>query len=147
MEILSDFLIYSIDPNQNLLFAKWLRPVSSTEYRTGIDLMHKLILSQDAKLWFLDYTTISTPDKEDQAWTIEEAAKLIACPDCRLDKIAIVVSKDAFFLTVAKQIHNTIAVGQQNGLAVEHFTGIAVAFKWLTGIDSEAMDAPATDIG
>lgn len=63
------FLTLSFSPEQNFIYAQWLRPVSSQEYRHGIRMIAVCVTTLKAELALTDFSKIGTPPLDDQSCT------------------------------------------------------------------------------
>ncbi|MHC2991486.1 hypothetical protein OB13_07785 [Pontibacter sp. HJ8] len=63
------FMSISFSPGLKFLQAKWLKPVSSAEYRQAIRMTARSVAFLRAELVLVDITAMNAPSMEDQRWT------------------------------------------------------------------------------
>jgi len=93
MENLSDFIEFRIDTDKKLLYGKWLRNVTSTEYKAGLQEVGKLLNQYDMKLWLQNSEKLEPLNINDQKWLTEQfGILLIQFP---LQYIAVVTPRNS----------------------------------------------------
>ncbi|MFD2247557.1 STAS/SEC14 domain-containing protein [Pontibacter ruber] len=131
MKVLDDYLMYFTSAEKRLFYNKWLRPVTSAEFRQGAELVHNHIKKGRVELWLLDASNCNTQDRDDQEWTVSEIGKLISGEEALLRKVALVRSKDVFFNVIAEWIQEKLTQQFAPATVMKHFQTLPEAYEWL----------------
>lgn len=124
-----DYISLSYQEEALLLQAKWLRSVSSEEYRSGIEQMKLLILEKGAALLLIDSRRLRNVPFADQQWIKREVApELISS---RLQKLARVLTEDVFNYISFENLLQNITDEHKTGIEIAQFTTMESALAWL----------------
>ncbi|WP_439883312.1 hypothetical protein ACSX1A_09085 [Pontibacter sp. MBLB2868] len=79
---------YGVDPENKLLYSKWIAPFTSEQYRAGLQHLAEVIHNNHIKLWIHESIGINEIASLDQKWTTEVLALILV--QSTLEYLAIV---------------------------------------------------------
>ena len=126
---LIDYLSISLKKEERLLHTKWLRNVSSDEYREGITVVKELILQHQVELWLTDSRLLGHILFADQQWIKREMAPLIKSSN--LKRIARVLTEDVFHYISFENMIQRVKEEYDTSVELAQFSSLEAAFDWL----------------
>lgn len=133
MKVFGDYLMYFIMKESRMLYNRWLRPVSSAEFRKGAEELHRLLSECQVERWLLDASCCNTPARDDQEWVVARIGDVVKGEDVCLRKIALVKSNDVFFGVIAEWMQEELLKLHGETLRMRCFDSLADANRWLLG--------------
>lgn len=124
-----DYLFTSLKEEEKLLHMKWLRNVTSEEYRAGINVVKEMILHHRVERWLIDSRLIDSILFADQQWIKREIAPLIKFSS--LQKIARVLTEDIFNYISFENMIQQVIEEHDLQLDLAQFSSLEAAFDWL----------------
>lgn len=124
------FLYISLDEVNKLLHIRWLRPVSSEEYRAGILYCKQLVLEKRVERWLIDSRKLDHILFSDQQWIKREVA--MGVRESALRKLARVLTDDVFnYISFENMLQH---ITEEHGTPVEigQFSSEDAALNWLS---------------
>lgn len=125
----NDYLFISLNKEELLLHTKWLRSVTSEEYRAGIHAMKEVILENKVELWIIDSRLLGNILFADQQWIKREIAPLIKFSN--LQKIARVLTEDVFNYISFENMMQRAREEYDIVIELEQFSSLEAALDWL----------------
>jgi hypothetical protein len=122
----ADFLTVSHAADQRYLEARWARPVSSGEFREGMEAVYESIFGRRAELLLMDYRLAGTPTVSDQNWLVRRM--VTANETTPLRRSARLFSEDLFQRIVGEIIDEKV---ETYPYRVRAFESEALARQWL----------------
>jgi hypothetical protein len=129
-----DILSITFNPSIKLLSAKWLKPVSSSEYRQNVRMIARTIAFLRAELILVDVIALFTLSEEDQRWTSVFLRDAFA--KCSIKRSARVITSNDYQPEIMQRI--MLETGKLP-YEVKVFDGLDEAQQWLLeglGIDT-----------
>jgi hypothetical protein len=124
-----DYLYYCVDANKKLLYSKWLRPVSSEEYREGLHFLYDVVQSNSLILWLINNQNVEKLDVQDQKWLTEEYGLLLMGSPLKF--MANVFPESAEIALAIKAIRDKAYRIFGKGMIVDFFEDEETALAWL----------------
>ncbi|WP_162053160.1 hypothetical protein [Pontibacter pamirensis] len=124
-----DFLLLTLDKEEQLLRSTWLRNVTSDEYREGVTLMKNYILHHKVSFWLTDSRLLDTILFADQQWLKREIGPLLKSSS--LQRIARVLTEDVFNYIWLENIIQQIREEYEITVELAQFSSLEAAFDWL----------------
>lgn len=124
-----DFLLLTLDKEEQLLRSTWLRNVTSAEYREGVTVMKKYILHHKVAFWLTDSRLLDTILFADQQWLKREIGPLFKSSS--LQRIARVLTEDVFNYIWLENIIQQIREEYEITVELAQFSSLEAAFDWL----------------
>jgi hypothetical protein len=117
------------NPDLQLVKCHWLRAISSSEYRLGMQQTCQVIESHHPVRWIIDATRLIAPNMADQKWTTELIGHCMN--QVQLRKIALVLADDLFSEVVAEKISSRIMQMIRNPIKIASFNDFEKGMHWL----------------
>ena len=124
-----DYLYTALKEEEKLLHMRWLRNVTSEEYRAGINVVKDIILHHRVERWLIDSRLIDSILFADQQWIKREIAPLIKFSN--LQKIARVLTEDIFSYISFENMIQQVIEEHDLKLDLAQFSSLEAAFDWL----------------
>ncbi|MFD2247725.1 hypothetical protein [Pontibacter ruber] len=122
-----DYLLYLVDANKQLLYSKWLRSVSSDEYREGMSLLCEVLQKHNLCLWLHNNKHLTQLDVQEQRWVTEELGLLLVgsnlkylasiCPDHEGTSMSIKSVRDRAYRIYGKRVIAELFEDEETALA------------------------------
>lgn len=124
-----EYLYISVDEAVKSMHIRWLRPVSSNEYREALLYCKALIMEKHLERWLIDSRKLDHILFSDQQWIRRELADSVR--ESSLQKIARILKDDVFSYISFENMIQTIS--EEHGTAVEigQFSSEDAALFWL----------------
>ncbi|MBF9254563.1 hypothetical protein I2I11_14760 [Pontibacter sp. 172403-2] len=123
-----DYLEIKLYGEQNLLYAKWKRSVSSEEYRTGVRNLVRL-LQEEVYYLIIDSEKLPTLVIPEQQWLLREFCPLLA--NTKVRKMARIGNGDVFSYLVIDNLTEQASQTYSFQLAFKHCKTMEEAMEWL----------------
>ncbi|GAB3527910.1 hypothetical protein GCM10027443_04950 [Pontibacter brevis] len=124
-----DYLSISLKKEEQLLHSKWLRNVTSAEYREGVAAMKDIIIKESVSLWLTDSRLLDTIPFADQQWIKREIGPLFKSSN--LQRIARVLTDDVFNYISFENIMEQISKEHNVPVELAQFSSLEAAYDWL----------------
>ena len=121
-----NFLALSFNPTKKFLFANWLRPVNSTEYRHGIRMIALSITTLRVQFSLTDFSKVGALPLQDQTCTANFLKK--ALTNTSLQRCARIIPTDLGPMHAYEQVMRS---AQDLPYQVNAFTCVNAAQEWL----------------
>ncbi|NDK55322.1 hypothetical protein [Pontibacter fetidus] len=129
-----DYVIITLHTGSGILTVKWLRPVDSREYRTGIKETGKILLENNLEKLLVNNQLMDVLTADDQGWLAKISIEVISKSE--LKYLAIVSSTN-----MMQQLTNEaldVRVKQETPpFETQYFYMERDAMEWLQGIYKE----------
>ncbi|MFD2515363.1 hypothetical protein ACFSRY_15930 [Pontibacter locisalis] len=122
-------ITYGIDPEHKLLYSKWKGPFTSSQYREGLLHVAEAIHNNQIKLWLHESLRLEEIDMQDQKWTTEVFALILA--QSPLKHLAIVRPEKQQSRTIASMLREKAYRIFGKIIGVEFFGSVEEAKAWL----------------
>ena len=111
------------------MLARWLRNVTSEEYREGSTLLKELVREKQVAYWLMDSRRLSNVTFADQQWIKREIVPAVI--SAGLQKFARVLTEDVFNYISFENVMQQAIEADNTPVEIAQFTSLEAALAWL----------------
>lgn len=124
-----NYISIDVEADKDLVCTRWLKTVSSRNYRSTVIHFFKVIKKYRPVYWLLDMNRLSSPTMDDQRWTMQYINQ--ALKGTSIKKVAVVLPNDLLLELVMERIWEGVDEELKKRIPAEYFRMTSQALRWL----------------